>query len=177
MIQKPRNETGFLYVAMMSAAKYLDNRALAAANTWAADSQTWYKHSNTRIEIFAATEGTIGNVNIVKLPGVADNVYPPQRKSFSMLRHLAEHHIEDYDWFMRLDDDAYISWPILEKLLRRLDPSEMLYIGSPGFGKDDEDYVEEEMTYCMGGPGIVMSRELLRALSPHLPGCLKQGGQ
>ena len=26
----------------------------------------------------------------------------------------------------------------------------------------------------MGGPGIVMSRELLRNLSPHLPSCLKR---
>ena len=26
----------------------------------------------------------------------------------------------------------------------------------------------------MGGPGIVMSRELLRSLSPHLPSCLKR---
>ena len=95
--------------------------------------------------------------------------------NIKIFRYLAEHHIEDYDWFMRLDDDAYISWPILEKLLRRLDPSELLYIGSPGFGKDDEDYVEEEMTYCMGGPGIVLSRELLRNLSPHLPSCLKSG--
>ena len=64
----------------------MDNRALAAANTWAKDTRTWYKHSNTRIEIYAANEGTIGGVNIVKLPGVPDNVYPPQRKSFSMLR-------------------------------------------------------------------------------------------
>ena len=49
-----------------------------------------------------------------------------------------------------------------------------LNLGSPGFGKDDEDYVEEDMTYCMGGPGIIMSRELLRRLSPHLPSCLKK---
>jgi len=63
------------------------------------------------------------------LPGVPDNVYPPQRKSFSMLRHLADNYINKYDWFVRLDDDAFISWPILEKLLRRLDPSQPLYIG------------------------------------------------
>ena len=63
------------------------------------------------------------------MPGVPDNVYPPQRKSFSMLRHLADNYINKYDWFVRLDDDAFISWPILEKLLRRLDPSQPLYIG------------------------------------------------
>ena len=73
--------------------------------------------------------GNINGVNIVQLPGVPDNVYPPQRKSFSMLRHLADNYINKYDWFVRLDDDAFISWPILEKLLRRLDPSQPLYIG------------------------------------------------
>ena len=50
----------------------------------------------------------------------------------------------------------------------------IINLGSPGFGKDDDDYVEEDMTYCMGGPGIIMSRELLRRLSPHLPSCLKK---
>ncbi|CAG5112275.1 Oidioi.mRNA.OKI2018_I69.chr2.g6506.t1.cds [Oikopleura dioica] len=143
-VQKSRTSSGFLYVAMMSAGKYLDNRALAAVQTWAEAVRV--KNPSAKIK----------------------------RKSFSMMRYLAEHHLEEYDWFMRLDDDAYISWPILEKLLRRLDPSDKLYIGSPGFGKDDGDYVEEEMTYCMGGPGIVMSRELLRNLSPHLPSCLKR---
>ena len=81
-------------------------------------------------------KGDINGVNIVQLPGVPDNVYPPQRKSFSMLRHLADNYINKYDWFVRLDDDAFISWPILEKLLRRLDPSQPLYIGkflSPQF--------------------------------------------
>ena len=46
-----------------------------------------------------------------------------------MLRHLADNYINKYDWFVRLDDDAFISWPILEKLLRRLDPSQPFYIG------------------------------------------------
>jgi chondroitin sulfate synthase len=175
---------------MMSAGKYLDNRALAAVQTWAEAVRVKNPSAKIKVEIFAAEAGTVDGVNIVALPGVADNVYPPQRKSFSMMRYLAEHHLEEYDWFMRLDDDAYISWPILEKLLRRfvfidlstilktfyfrLDPTDKLYIGSPGFGKDEGDYVEEEMTYCMGGPGIVMSRELLRNLSPHLPSCLKK---
>ena len=174
----------------MSAGKYLDNRALAAVQTWAEAVRVKNPSAKIKVEIFAAEAGTVDGVNIVALPGVADNVYPPQRKSFSMMRYLAEHHLEEYDWFMRLDDDAYISWPILEKLLRRfvfidlstilktfysrLDPTDKLYIGSPGFGKDEGDYVEEEMTYCMGGPGIVMSRELLRNLSPHLPSCLKK---
>lgn len=118
-MQKSRTSSGFLYVAMMSAGKYLDNRALAAVQTWAEAVRVKHPSAKIKVEIFAAESGSVDGVNIVALPGVADNVYPPQRKSFSMMRYLAEHHLEEYDWFMRLDDDAYISWPILEKLLRR----------------------------------------------------------
>ena len=50
---------------MMSAEKYLDNRALAAAETWAKDAQTWYTHTDIRIEVFAAVDGKVGNLNIV----------------------------------------------------------------------------------------------------------------
>ena len=43
IVQEKKTDSGFLYVAMMSAAKYLDNRALAAAETWARESVTWFK--------------------------------------------------------------------------------------------------------------------------------------
>ena len=42
----------------------------------------------------------------VSLAGVDDDQYPPQRKVFAMLRHMLEHHIDTYDFFMRADDDA-----------------------------------------------------------------------
>ena len=120
----------FVYVAMMSAERYLDGRASAAVDTWARDVDELREYNETvKVEIFATGRDEINGVNVRQLPGVPDNVYPPQRKSFSMLRYLHDHYINEYDWFVRLDDDAYLSWPILEKLLRRLDPSLPLYIG------------------------------------------------
>ena len=115
---------------MMSAERYLDTRATAAVDTWARDVSSLRQFNETvKVEIFATGMEQINGVNVRQLPGVPDNVYPPQRKSFSMLRYLNDHYINQYDWFVRLDDDAYLSWPILEKLLRRLDPSLPLYIG------------------------------------------------
>ena len=85
-----------------------------------------------------------------------------------MMRYVSDHHGSDYEWFLRLDDDAYVHIEHLESLIRRIDSSQPLYIGSPGFGRDDDDFVEDNMVYCMGGPGIVLSKTTLASLSPKL---------
>lgn len=33
--------------------------------------------------------------------------------------------------------------------------------------------LEFDENFCMGGPGIIMSRETLRRVAPHIPTCLK----
>ena len=90
-----------------------------------------------------------------------------------MMRYVNEHKTSEYEWFLRLDDDAYVHIEHLESLLRRIDSEQMLYIGSPGFGRDDDDFIEDNMVYCMGGPGIVVSKATLTTLSPKLGECLR----
>ena len=53
--------------------------------------RTWNRNSNVDVEIFAQSNTTVG-VPIVKMPGVSDNIYPPQKKSFSMMRYVSDHH-------------------------------------------------------------------------------------
>ena len=71
-----------------------------------------------------------------------------------MMRYVHDNHLTEYEWFLRLDDDAYVHIEHLESLLRRINSSDSLYIGSPGFGRDNDDFVEDNMVYCMGGPGV-----------------------
>ncbi|CBY13923.1 unnamed protein product [Oikopleura dioica] len=171
--QKPRRKRKFLYVAMMSADKFVDTRVKTAAQTWASSLKTWNKDSGVDVEIFAQSNYSGIPHHIVKMPGISDNVYPPQKKSFSMMRYVHDHKVNDYEWFLRLDDDAYVHIEHLESLLRRINSSDALYIGSPGFGRDNDDFVEDNMVYCMGGPGIVFSKITLQKLSPKLGECLK----
>ena len=56
---------------------------------------------------------------VIQLPKVNDSQYPPQRKSFSMLAYYNDHQIENYDWFMRMDDDSVLQWDNLNELLER----------------------------------------------------------
>lgn len=171
--QKPRRKKKFLYVAMMSAEKFVPTRVVSAAETWASSLKTWNANSGVDVEVFAQSNYTGIRHNIVRMPGVSDNVYPPQKKSFSMMRYVHDKKVNDYEWFLRLDDDAYVHIEHLESLLRRINSSDALYIGSPGFGRDNDDFVEDNMVYCMGGPGIVFSKITLQKLSPKLGDCLK----
>lgn len=97
----------FLYVGVMTAQKYLSSRALAAQRTWA-------RSISGRVEFFSS-QGSLPPpalpgerpLPVIALPGVDDS-YPPQKKSFMMLKYMHDHYLDAYEWFMRADDDVYI---------------------------------------------------------------------
>lgn len=97
----------FLYVGVMTAQKYLGSRALAAQRTWA-------RFIPGRVEFFSSQQppsAALGQppppLPVIALPGVDDS-YPPQKKSFMMIKYMHDHYLDKYEWFMRADDDVYI---------------------------------------------------------------------
>ena len=90
-----------------------------------------------------------------------------------MLAYFADHLIHKYDWFIRIDDDTVLQWDNLNEFLVNIDHRENYMIGSPGFGRDNEDYIEDNMVYCMGGTGIIFSNQMIRSIRPHLHNCIK----
>lgn len=49
-------------------------------------------------------------------------------------------------------------------------------VGQAGRGNAEEFgllSLEFDENFCMGGPGVIMSRETLRRMAPHIPTCLK----
>lgn len=94
----------FLFVGVMTAKKYLDSRAVAAYKTWAPSIPG-------KVEFFSS-HGSDSvplpfPLPVVSLPDVDDS-YPPQKKSFMMLKYMHDHYLDKYEWFMRADDDVYI---------------------------------------------------------------------
>ncbi|KAI8507347.1 Chondroitin sulfate synthase 1 [Branchiostoma belcheri] len=150
-----KHEENHVYVGVMTAEKYLSTRAVAVYETWA-------RTIRGRVEFFTAgghSGSRHGGVNIptVFLRGVTD-VYPPQKKSFLMLKYMHDNFLDEYEWFVRADDDVYIRGEKLEQFLRSVNSSKPLYIGQPGFGKQGLGLAADE-NYCMGGPGMIISRE------------------
>lgn len=157
-----------LFVGVVTSKQLLWSRGMAINDTWG--------HQLGSNILFFSSEHTQSppNLPVVSLPGT-DDTYPPQKKVYRMLKYMYDHFINNYNWFMRADDDLYVRVDRLIEFLNSLDPSTDLYIGQPGIGKaDDWDrsqlYPDEH--YCMGGPGVIMSRSLLVKLGPHLDECL-----
>lgn len=157
-----------LFVGVVTSKKLLPTRGVAI-------NKTWGETLGPNIRFFSsANTHSLPNLPVVSLPGT-DDAYPPQKKVYRMLKYMYDHFINQYNWFMRADDDLYVRVNPLVEFLSTLDPSTDLYIGQPGIGKPDDWeriqlYPNEH--YCMGGPGVVVSRSLLVKLAPHLEECL-----
>ena len=167
--EEERPTKNFILVGVMTAEKYLNTRAMAAYKTWA-------RSINGEVIFFSgeASEGN-GNIPIVGLEGV-DDTYPPQKKSFSMLKYMHDNYIDQFEWFMRADDDVYIKGGRLQSFLRSINSSRALFIGQAGLGTKEEFgqlSLEENENFCMGGPGIVLSRTTLKRLAGHIDHCLR----
>ncbi|XP_067010256.1 chondroitin sulfate synthase 1 [Anabrus simplex] len=161
-----------VFVGVMTAEKYLSTRAVAVFETWG-------REIPGRIAFFSSEVSTVPanrtDLPLVPLKGVDDS-YPPQKKSFLMLRYMWENYGDKFEWFLRADDDVYVRPDKLEKLLRSVDSRKPQFIGQAGRGNQEEFgllSLEYDENFCMGGPGVIMSRETLSRVAPHIKYCLK----
>ncbi|KAK6631475.1 hypothetical protein RUM44_006002 [Polyplax serrata] len=165
-------ESNLVFVGVMTAQKYLPTRAVAVYETWG-------RELPGKIAFFSSETSTLPNhrkdLPLVRLRHVDDS-YPPQKKSFMMLQYIWENYGDRFEWFIRADDDVYMRPDKLEAFLRSLDSRKPLFIGQAGRGNQEEFgllSLEYDENFCMGGPGIIMSRETLKRVAPHIRYCLK----
>ena len=159
-------------VRVQTARKYMSNRMKAAHGTWA--------QTIPGDVIFFAGEESKGFVDYPKIPliilkGIQDSMYPPQKKSFMMLKYMHDYFLNQYEWFIRADDDVFIIGEMLEKFLSSLNSSKLYSIGQGGEGREherDKLGLPKNVAYCMGGPGIILSRAMLAKLAPNIEHCL-----
>ncbi|XP_057331409.1 chondroitin sulfate synthase 1 [Microplitis mediator] len=158
-------------VGVMTAEKYLSTRAKAV---W----ETWGKEVPGKIIFFSSEESKVPDncrdLPLVALPTVDDS-YPPQKKSFLMLKYMWINYGDKFEWFIRADDDVYIRTDRLKKLLRSVDSTKSMYIGQAGRGNSEEIgqlALNYDENFCMGGPGVIMSRETMKKVIPHVKDCL-----
>ena len=157
-------------VGVMTSDKFVGSRAVAVHNTWGASIPG-------KIVFFSGNETRedVGGLPVVRLDDVDDS-YPPQRKSFMMLKYMHDHYIDQFEYFMRSDYDSYMRVGKFEELLRSLDRSKDLFIGQGGVGRVEEQGklgLGPRDNFCMGGTGVIMTQSVLRKLVPHLEYCLQ----
>lgn len=166
----PHNsDDNLLFVGVMTAQQYLDTRAVAVYETWA-------QEIPGKVAFFTSEHSVVKSViPVIRLKGVDDS-YPPQKKSFMMLKYMYDHFLNHYEFFMRADDDLYARPDKLEKFLRSVNSSQLQFIGQTGKGNIAEfgqlsllDYEN----FCMGGPGVIFSKSTLARVAPHVQDCLQ----
>uniref|UniRef100_A0A6A7G7Z9 Hexosyltransferase n=2 Tax=Hirondellea gigas TaxID=1518452 RepID=A0A6A7G7Z9_9CRUS len=165
----PHNsDKNLLFVGVMTAQQFLDTRAVAVYETWA-------QQIPGKIAFFTS-ENSVSNskIPIIRLKGVDDS-YPPQKKSFMMLKYMHDHFLNNFEFFMRADDDLYSRPDKLERFLRSVNSSQLQFIGQTGRGNNAEFGLLSLLDYenfCMGGPGVILSRPTLARVAPHVKDCL-----
>ena len=155
-----------VFIGVVTAEKLLNTRGKAIFETWG--------KSAPMITFFSAEGESKTTLPVVSLPGV-DDTYPPQKKVYRMLKYMHDNYINEYNWFLRADDDVYVRVPQLIQFLNTLDSNKMVYMGQPGMGKPQDlerIQLRADEHYCMGGTGVIYSNTLLKRLAPHLDDCL-----
>ena len=159
-----------MFVGIMSTRKNLQTRGMAAVDTW-------IPSINGDVKFFCAGNSSISDSSVIDLPlKEEEDTYPPQRKSFMMLHYMYENLTDNYEWFIRADDDVYIVGDKLIAFLASLDSGVLYYIGQAAFGRKHEKGklgLSQDMPYCMGGPGVILSRSTLATLGPHIDECMQ----
>ncbi|XP_053202238.1 chondroitin sulfate synthase 1-like [Panonychus citri] len=158
-----------LFIGVMTAQKFIDYRINHIMETWGQDAKDF-------IAFFSSSSSKDNHgLPVINLPTVDDS-YPPQKKSFLMLKFIHDHFIDSYEWFMRADDDIFINVDKLIQFLGSVNSSKPHLIGQMGLGKIEELGqlgLGDDDNFCMGGPGIIMSSATLRSMIPHIEYCLK----
>ena len=167
----PSSTKKLVYVGVLTARKYLETRGAAVFQSWA-------RTIPGKLEFYSSADGSnpVHSIPVVSLDGVDDAVYPPQKKSFMMLKYMHDHYLDDYEWFVRSDDDVFIHGDRLGTFLRSLNSSSTLYLGQAGQGAHEEFGrlgLDASDNYCMGGTTMIFSRETLRKMVPHINYCIK----
>ncbi|KAJ6644266.1 Glycoprotein-N-acetylgalactosamine 3-beta-galactosyltransferase 1 [Pseudolycoriella hygida] len=113
--------------------------------------RTWGKRCNKLLFMSTETDDEIG---AIKLPVTEGREYL-WAKTKEAIKYIYKHHLNDYDWFLKVDDDTYVIVENLRFMLRPYASESPIY-----FGCKFKPFVKQG--YMGGGPGYVLSREAVR---------------
>ncbi|XP_041374723.1 chondroitin sulfate synthase 1-like [Gigantopelta aegis] len=164
-------EKRLMFIGVMTTRQNLRSRVVAI-------NRTWGKLVPGKMLFFIGEgEPYLGDLPVVVLNDVSDTTYPPQGKSFAMLKYMHDHYLDQFEWFMRADDDVFVKTYHLERFLRSVNSSRRLYVGQPGLGIKRElgklGLWNDSCFYCLGGPGVLITGPVLRRIVSGMTSCLQ----
>ncbi|XP_064081538.1 glycoprotein-N-acetylgalactosamine 3-beta-galactosyltransferase 1-like [Macrobrachium nipponense] len=124
---------------------------------------TWGKRCNKLIFMSSSNDSVLGAIDIGAGDG-RDVLWGKTKKAY---KYVYDHHLNEYDWFFKGDDDTYVLMENMRYMLAAYDPTFPIYFGSrfKKFSKQG---------YMSGGGGYVLSRAAVKKfIEDALPNKLK----
>lgn len=115
-------------------------------------SETWGKRCNKLVFISTVPDENLGEMIMVNITEDRKYLWGKSRQG---LQQVFESYGNDYDWFLKADDDTWIIMENLRYFLYPYSPEMPIY-----FGCKLKPYVKQG--YMSGGSGYVLSREAVR---------------
>ncbi|KAJ1358640.1 hypothetical protein KIN20_017117 [Parelaphostrongylus tenuis] len=114
--------------------------------------ETWGKLCNRILFVSTDTDDKLSTL-IVDLPENRSDLWQKTKKAFEW---IYQNNLNDYEWFLKADDDTYFHMDNLRGFLKNFSPKRALSIGHKFKINGIED------TYHSGGAGYILSREALK---------------
>ncbi|XP_023036447.1 glycoprotein-N-acetylgalactosamine 3-beta-galactosyltransferase 1 [Drosophila willistoni] len=116
--------------------------------------RTWGKRCNKLIFLSSEDDAELGAVNL-HVKEKRGNLYAKVRAGFA---YVHEHYGEDYDWYLKADDDTFVIMENLRWFLYPFDPDALVFFGHRFRSNFPQGYMS-------GGAGYVLSRGALQQLN------------
>lgn len=114
--------------------------------------ETWGKHCDKLLFASTITDVNLGAIGF----NVTDDHQHMWGKVKLMLQHIYKVHLDEYDWFIKGDDDMFLITENLRYMLSAYTPDDPIYFGYKF------NTTEHKLGYFSGGAGYVMSRKTVR---------------
>lgn len=138
-----------ILISVISTRKHTESRLRYLKNTWLKDVENYIvlsDYDNIEEKTYKITEDSSYESNVEK-----------NFKSFSFFYER----FSDFDWFLNLDDDTFLNYKNLTKLIETLPIDEVFLLGKINPGTLPSD---RTLNYCSGGAGYLFNRKTLEIL-------------
>jgi len=110
-----------VFCFVLTAPQYFDTRARAVNSTWG-------RRCNVLFFITESSNDTHG-LPIAPIANITPGYGHLTQKTVSALQYAYEYHFNNFDWFVKADDDTYIFMENLKAFLRKQNTSEPVSFG------------------------------------------------